>query len=71
MTELLTAYNGLVVRVALYVLVLGPPVGYYVYDDSKKRGLSRPRLRGFAYGVLGILGLFVYMARKARSGSTH
>jgi hypothetical protein len=63
MTDLLTAYNGLLVRAGLYLAVFGPTVGYYVYQDSKIRDLSRPRLRGFVYGVFGILGLVVYMAR--------
>ena len=64
MTDPLTAYNGLLVRAGLYLAVFGPTVGYYVYHDSKKRGFSRPRLRGFVYGVFGILGLAVYMARR-------
>jgi hypothetical protein len=63
MTDLLTAYNGLLVRAGLYLAVFGPTVGYYVYQDSKSRDLSRPRLRGFVYGFFGILGLVVYMAR--------
>jgi len=67
MTDLLTAYNGLLVRAGLYLAVFGPTVGYYVYQDSKSRGLSRPRLRGFVYGVFGILGLVVYMARARES----
>jgi hypothetical protein len=64
MTDLLTAYNGLLVRAGLYLAVFGPTVGYYVYQDSKKREISRPRLRGFVYGIFGILGLVVYMARR-------
>jgi len=60
-TELLTAYDGLVVRVGLYLAVFWPTVGYYVYDRSKKHGLPNPRLRGVIYGFFGILGLVVYM----------
>ncbi|MFP4187845.1 MAG: hypothetical protein ACLFR5_00325 [Halobacteriales archaeon] len=67
MFDALTAYNGLLLRAGLYVAVFGPPVGYYVYTDSKERGLPRPKLRGVAYGVFGALGLVVYMVRKARS----
>jgi len=63
-SELLTAYDGLLVRVGLYLIVFWPTVGYYVYDDSKKRGLRNPRLLGVFYGFFGILGLAFYMARK-------
>lgn len=62
-----TAYNGLLVRVSLYLLVFWPTVGYYVYRDAAKRNLSSPKVRGIVYGFLGILGLFIYMAQKART----
>ncbi|WP_254538598.1 hypothetical protein [Halomarina litorea] len=62
----LTAYYGLFVRVGLYLLIFWPTVGYYVYRDSTKRGLSSPKLRGVVYGVFGILGLLVYLAQKQR-----
>lgn len=62
-----TAYNGLLVRVGLYLLIFWPTVGYYVYRDATKRDLSSPKVRGIAYGFLGILGLFIYMAQKART----
>lgn len=65
--EVLTAYNGLLVRVGLYLLIFWPTVGYYVYQDAKKRGLSTPAIRGLAYGFLGILGLFVYLFQKTRT----
>lgn len=62
----LTAYNGLLVRVGLYLLIFWPTVGYYVYRDTTKRDLSSPKLRGVTYGFLGILGLLIYMSQKAR-----
>ncbi len=37
--DLLTAYNGILVRMGLYILIFWPTVGYYVYQDSIKRGL--------------------------------
>ncbi|MDZ7687204.1 MAG: hypothetical protein U5J64_00525 [Halobacteriales archaeon] len=67
-SELLTAYDGLLVRAGLYLVVFWPTVGYYVYDDSKKRGLRNPSLRGVFYGFFGLLGLVVYMVRKGRAG---
>lgn len=62
-----TAYNGLLVRVGLYLLIFWPTVGYYVYRDATKHNLSSPKVRGIAYGFLGILGLFIYMAQKERT----
>ncbi|MFB6095936.1 MAG: hypothetical protein ABEJ74_00935 [Haloferacaceae archaeon] len=59
--SLLTAYNGLLVRVGLYLLVFWPTVGYYVYADSAKREFSNPQLRGVVFGFLGILGLLVHL----------
>ena len=64
--DCLTAYNGLLVRVGLYLLIFWPTVGYYVYRDATKRDLSSPKLRGVVYGFLGILGLLVYLSQKAR-----
>lgn len=64
----LTAYNGLLVRVGLYLLVFWPTVGYYVYRDATKRDLSSPKLRGVAYGFLGALGLLIYLSQKGRRG---
>ncbi|MFB6107292.1 MAG: hypothetical protein ABEJ82_00420 [Haloplanus sp.] len=58
--SLWTAYNGLLVRVGLYLLVFWPTVGYYVYTDSEKREFSHPQLRGIVFGFLGILGLLVH-----------
>ncbi len=60
--NLLTAYNGLLIRVGLYLLVFWPTVGYYVYSDSEKRGLANSKLRGVALGFLGILGLLIHLA---------
>lgn len=59
--SLLAAYNGLLIRMGLYLLVFWPTVGYYVYSDSEKRGLSSPRFRGVILGFLGILGLLVHL----------
>ena len=59
--NLLTAYNGVLVRVGLYVLIFWPTVGYYVYSDSKKRGVSKPGLWGIVLGFFGVLGLIVYI----------
>lgn len=61
MTDIPTAYDGLLVRAGLYLLVFWPTVGYYVYDRSRKRGLSRPKARGVVYGFFGVLGLVVFM----------
>jgi hypothetical protein len=58
---LLIAYNGLLVRVGLYLLIFWPTVGYYVYSDSEKRGFSSPRLRGVVFGFLGLLGSLVHL----------
>jgi hypothetical protein len=59
--SLLAAYNGLLVRMGLYLLVFWPTVGYYVYSNSEKRGFSNPRFRGVILGFLGILGLLVHL----------
>lgn len=67
--DILTAYNGLLLRMGLYLLIFWPTVGYYVYQDSNKRGCSSPFIRGLTYGFFGILGLFVYFARKSRSNA--
>lgn len=59
--SLLTAYNGLLVRVGLYLLIFWPTVGYYVYSDSEKREFSNSQLRGVVLGFLGILGSLVHL----------
>jgi hypothetical protein len=64
--DFLTAYNGLLIRVGLYLLVFWPTVGYYVYQDAEKRDLSNARLRGIALGFLGILGLFIHLGIRER-----
>jgi hypothetical protein len=64
--DLLTAFDGLLLRVGLYLLIFWPTVGYYVAQDARKRGRSSPRLRGLAYGFFGVLGLVVYLARRER-----
>lgn len=65
--DILTAYNGLLFRMGLYLLIFWPTVGYYVYQDSKKLDRSSPSIRGFAYGFFGLLGLFLYFVNKNRS----
>ena len=60
--SLLTAYNGVLIRVGLYLLVFWPTVGYYVYSDSEKREFSNPQLRGAILGFLGILGLLIHLS---------
>jgi hypothetical protein len=59
--SLLAAYNGLLVRMALYLLVFWPTVGYYVFSDADKHELSNPKLRGFVLGFLGIPGLLIHL----------
>jgi hypothetical protein len=59
--DLLTAYNGLLIRAGLYLLIFWPTVGYYVYSDTEKRGLKNPQLRGILLGFLGILGLLIHL----------
>ena len=65
--DLLTAYNGALLRIGLYLLIFWPTVGYYVYQDSKKRNCTSPHVRGFVYGFLGVLGLIAYISRKSSS----
>jgi hypothetical protein len=60
--SLVTAYNGLLIRLGLYLLIFWPTVGYYVYADSEKRQLPNPRLRGLVLGFLGIVGLLIYVS---------
>jgi hypothetical protein len=67
--DVLAAYNGVLLRVGLYLLLFWPTVGYYVYQDCKKRDRPSPHLRGVAYGFLGLLGLLVYISWKGRSES--
>lgn len=59
--SMLTAYSGLLIRMGLYLLVFWPTVGYYVYSDSEKKGLSSPRLRGFVLGFLRTVGLLTHL----------
>jgi hypothetical protein len=68
--DIVTAYNGALLRIGLYLLIFWPTVGYYMYQDSKKRGRSSPRLRGVIYGFFGILGLIAYISRKGGSDSS-
>jgi hypothetical protein len=65
--DVLTAYNGALLRVGLYLLIFWPTVGYYVYQDCKRRDRSSPRIRGIVYGFFGLLGLVAYISRKSRS----
>ncbi|MFC7078873.1 hypothetical protein [Halorussus caseinilyticus] len=50
-----------VVRIVGTVLLLGPPVAFYVYRDRKRRDESRPLAWALGLGVLGIAGLFLYL----------
>jgi hypothetical protein len=59
--SLLTAYNGLLVRMGLYLLIFWPTVGYYVFSDAEKHELSSPKLRGLVLGFLGIPGLLIHL----------
>lgn len=36
--SLLTAYNGVLIRVGLYLLIFWPTIGYYLYSNLEKRG---------------------------------
>ncbi len=65
--DILTAYNGALLRIGLYLLIFWPTVGYYVYRDSKNRNLSYPHIRGVIYGFFGLLGLISYISRKSKS----
>lgn len=64
--DLLTVYNGLLIRVGLYLLVFWPTVGYYIYQDAEKRDLSNARLRSIVLGFLGILGLLIHLGVRER-----
>jgi hypothetical protein len=37
-------------------------IGQYVYREAKKEQRSSPRLRGLGWGVLGVIGVFGYLA---------
>lgn len=60
----LTPVDGLLIRVALYLAVFWPTVGYYVYVDSSRRELSRPRARAVALGALGVVGVLVHLGTR-------
>jgi hypothetical protein len=64
--DLVTAYNGSLIRIGLYLFIFWPTVGYYVYSDAEKRGLGNPQLRGVTLGLLGILGLLIHLAMVQR-----
>ncbi|WP_332899747.1 hypothetical protein [Haladaptatus sp. CMSO5] len=59
----LTAGNGAVLRIGLYLLIFWPTVGYYVYSESTRRELSNPKVRGVVYGFFGILGVIVFLVQ--------
>ncbi len=61
--EPLTA-NGAMIRIALYLLVFWPTVGYYVYRDSVREEKTYPIVRGLVVGFFGIAGLVVYLFRR-------
>jgi len=59
--EPFSAYNGVLIRYGLYLLIFWPSVGYYIYVKSKEQDLSNPQIRGFVLGFLGILGLLIHL----------
>jgi|AntRauTorcE11898_2_1112593.scaffolds.fasta_scaffold05818_1 hypothetical protein len=59
--SLLTTYNGLLVRISIYLLIFWPTVRYEVYSVSEKRGLRNPQLRGILLGFLGLMGLIIHL----------
>lgn len=52
------------VRVLGTILVMGPPVAYYVYRDRTKHGKDHPFIWALGLGILGIAGLLVYLHRR-------
>ena len=54
------------IRVLGYVLLLGPPIAYYVYRDASRHDEDHPILLAVATGLLGIPGLFFYLYRRGR-----
>lgn len=54
--------SGRVVQLVGPILLLGPPVAYYVYRDGKRRDESHPVLRAVGFGLFGLVGLFSYLA---------
>ena len=63
-----TTLSEAAVRMGLYVLVLGPPVAYYVYRDRIDRDAPRPRAWAVGAGLFGVAGLVVYLAVRDRGG---
>jgi len=63
--DVLGAGNGVALRLGLYLAVFWPTVGYFVYRDASRRGLSNPLLRAFGFGFLGVVGLLAYLATRA------
>ena len=59
--EFVSAYNGVLTRYGLYLLIFWPTIGYHVYTESKNRGLSKPRTRGLVLGFLGVPGLLIHL----------
>lgn len=49
------------VRLVGQTVVIGPPVAYYVYRDTKRRDRPHPLLWAVGLGLLGLLGLFCYL----------
>lgn len=71
LVDIFTAYNGVLLRIGLYLLIFWPTVGYYVYRDRNHRNLSLPHIRGFIYGFFGLLGLISYILRKSKSNPSN
>jgi len=51
--DLLTAYNGALLRIGLYLLIFWPTVGYYVYQDTKSEGAHHHISVGLSTGSSG------------------
>ena len=67
--DILSASNGALLGMALYLLIFWPTVGNYVYQDSKKRNLSSPYVRGFVSGFFGVLGAIAHFLPRGKSES--
>lgn len=54
------------IRLLGYVLLLGPPIAYYVYRDATRYDQDHPILLAVVIGLLGIPGLLFYLYRSGR-----
>lgn len=67
--------HGVVERIGRTILYSGALflffwtlIGQYVYREAKKEQRSSPRLRGLGWGVLGVIGVFDYLANIRTEG---